>query len=201
MRGIKKFATITTSRTQEFFSNRVDRSLSRRCVRSLPHRLLPYLPHARRRIRLSRPCHHLSMPHSPHPAPPRATTSRRSLHPLPRQGRRSSEEAERRVAATRKRSHSTLDVAFRALEVEARDAKMEASYPPREGKESRSATDTVLEEKRYSVASNPLARRDAPWALASSRIKSTRSIALHAYSGILPSQHMRTYSPLVRFAS
>jgi hypothetical protein len=33
--------------------------------------------------RLSRPCHHLSMPHSPHPTPPRATTSRCSSLPLP----------------------------------------------------------------------------------------------------------------------
>ncbi|KAL5683529.1 hypothetical protein ACJX0J_009914, partial [Zea mays] len=73
---------------------------------------------------------------------------------------------------------------------------MEAMYPPREGTESRSTADTVLEGQRCSAASNPLARRAALSVLASSRIKSTRSIVLRAYGGILPPRHMRTYSPL-----
>lgn len=40
------------------------------------------LPHARHHIRLSRPCHHLLMSHSPDPTPPRATTSSHSSCPL-----------------------------------------------------------------------------------------------------------------------
>jgi hypothetical protein len=119
------------SRTRKFFSNRVDCSLPRRAC-SLPHRLLP-TSHAsltlavafasadrattsRCRIRLIGP---------PHVPPPLAVAR---VH-YPRQGRRSPEEAERRItdtAAARKHSRSALDVAFHALKVEDRDTKMEA---------------------------------------------------------------------------
>jgi hypothetical protein len=157
-RGRKKNVIITASRTRKFFSNRVDCSLPRR-VRSLPHRLLP-TSHAsltlvvafasadrattsRCRIRLIGP-----------PMPPPLAVAR--IH-YPQMGRRSPEEAERRVTdtvAARKHSRSALDVAFHALEAEDRDAKMEARI--RLVKERRAAPPPTLSSRSRGVMWPPI---------------------------------------------
>jgi hypothetical protein len=72
-------------------------------------------------------------------------------------GRRSPEEAERRVTdtvAARKHSRSALDVAFHALEAEDRDAKMEARI--RLVKERRAAPPPTLSSRSRGVMWPPI---------------------------------------------
>jgi hypothetical protein len=112
--------------------------------------------------------------------PPRATTSRRSSRPLPATGSplTGGGGAQRH---RHRRGQEALSLGARRCLPCARGGGQGrqdgGAYLPREGTESRSTADTVLEEQRCYAASNPLARRADPSALASSRIRSTRSRA------------------------
>ncbi|XP_035820277.1 uncharacterized protein [Zea mays] len=88
--------------------------------------------------------------------PPRATTSRRSSRPLPATGSPLTGGTERRVTdivVARKHSCSALDVAFHALEAEARDAKMEARI--RLVREQRAAPPPTLSSRSRGVLRPP----------------------------------------------